>query len=88
MELHSDYALTVRDNGRGILIDPYPKFPDKSALESILCTLHAGGKFSGSAYQTFGGLHKIGASVVIIAPLKITFVRILPRVRIFSLLFH
>ena len=64
VELHSDYALTVRDNGRGIPIDPHPKFPDKSALEVILCTLHAGGKFSGKAYQTSGGLHGVGASVV------------------------
>ncbi|MBO6773986.1 MAG: DNA topoisomerase IV subunit B [Marinibacterium sp.] len=64
VELHADYALTVRDNGRGIPIDPHPKFPDKSALEVILCTLHAGGKFSGEAYQTSGGLHGVGASVV------------------------
>jgi len=64
VELHDDYALTVRDNGRGIPIDPHPKFPDKSALEVILCTLHAGGKFSGKAYQTSGGLHGVGASVV------------------------
>ena len=46
VELHDDYAVTIRDNGRGIPIDPHPKFPDKSALEVILCTLHAGGKFS------------------------------------------
>ncbi len=64
VELHADYAVTVRDNGRGIPIDPHPKFPDKSALEVILCTLHAGGKFSGKAYQTSGGLHGVGASVV------------------------
>ncbi|MEL6571585.1 MAG: DNA topoisomerase IV subunit B [Pseudomonadota bacterium] len=64
VELHADYALTVRDNGRGIPTDPHPKFPDKSALEVILCTLHAGGKFSGKAYQTSGGLHGVGASVV------------------------
>ncbi|MEP5758100.1 MAG: DNA topoisomerase IV subunit B [Litoreibacter sp.] len=62
--LHSDYAITIRDNGRGIPVDPHPKFPDKSALEVILCTLHAGGKFSGKAYQTSGGLHGVGASVV------------------------
>ncbi len=62
--LHADYALTVKDNGRGIPVDPHPKFPDKSALEVILCTLHAGGKFSGKAYQTSGGLHGVGASVV------------------------
>ena len=55
VELNEDYSLTVRDNGRGIPIDPHPKFPDKSALEVILCTLHAGGKFSGKAYETSGG---------------------------------
>lgn len=64
VELHDDYAVTIRDNGRGIPIDPHPKFPDKSALEVILCTLHAGGKFSGKAYETSGGLHGVGASVV------------------------
>jgi topoisomerase-4 subunit B len=64
MELHDDGALTIRDNGRGIPVDPHPKFPEKSALEVILCTLHAGGKFSGKAYQTSGGLHGVGASVV------------------------
>ncbi|KPQ08436.1 MAG: topoisomerase IV subunit B ParE [Rhodobacteraceae bacterium HLUCCA12] len=64
IELHADHAVTIRDNGRGIPIDPHPKFPDKSALEVILCTLHSGGKFSGKAYQTSGGLHGVGASVV------------------------
>ncbi|MCW9043657.1 MAG: DNA topoisomerase IV subunit B [Pseudopelagicola sp.] len=64
VELHEDYSVTIRDNGRGIPVDPHPKFPDKSALEVILCTLHAGGKFSGKAYQTSGGLHGVGASVV------------------------
>jgi len=64
VELHADHAVTIRDNGRGIPIDPHPKFPDKSALEVILCTLHAGGKFSGKAYETSGGLHGVGASVV------------------------
>lgn len=64
VELHKDYAITIRDNGRGIPVDPHPKFPKKSALEVILCTLHAGGKFSGKAYQTSGGLHGVGASVV------------------------
>ena len=64
VELHEDHSVTVRDNGRGIPIDPHPRFPDKSALEVILCTLHAGGKFSGDAYETSGGLHGVGASVV------------------------
>ena len=64
VELHADGALTVRDNGRGIPVDPHPKFPDKSALEVILCTLHSGGKFGGKAYETSGGLHGVGSSVV------------------------
>lgn len=64
VELHEDYSVTIRDNGRGMPFDPHPKFPGKSALEVILCTLHAGGKFSGKAYQTSGGLHGVGASVV------------------------
>ena len=64
VELLEDYSVMIRDNGRGIPIDPHPKFPDKSALEVILCTLHAGGKFSGDAYETSGGLHGVGASVV------------------------
>ncbi|OJH45325.1 DNA topoisomerase IV subunit B [Paracoccus sp. SM22M-07] len=64
IELLADHSVVVRDNGRGIPIDPHPKFPGKSALEVILCTLHAGGKFSGDAYETSGGLHGVGASVV------------------------
>ena len=64
VELHADFAITVRDNGRGIPIDPHPKFPGKSALEVILCTLHAGGKFSNKAYSTSGGLNGVGSSVV------------------------
>ncbi|MFQ5621929.1 MAG: DNA topoisomerase IV subunit B [Paracoccaceae bacterium] len=64
VELHPDFSMTVRDNGRGIPVDPHPKFPDKSALEVILCTLHSGGKFSGKSYQTSGGLHGVGVSVV------------------------
>ncbi|MFT5871019.1 MAG: topoisomerase-4 subunit B [Paracoccaceae bacterium] len=64
VELNVDYSVTIRDNGRGIPIDPHPKFPGKSALEVIMCTLHAGGKFSGKAYETSGGLHGVGISVV------------------------
>ncbi|MXU65808.1 DNA topoisomerase IV subunit B [Oceanomicrobium pacificus] len=64
VELHGDFSISISDNGRGIPIDPHPKFPDKSALEVILCTLHAGGKFSGKAYETSGGLHGVGISVV------------------------
>ena len=56
--------LTISDNGRGIPVDPHPKFPDKSALEVILSTLHSGGKFNGKAYSTSGGLHGVGVSVV------------------------
>jgi len=56
--------LTVRDNGRGIPVDPHPKFRNLSALEVILTTLHSGGKFGGRVYQTSGGLHGVGASVV------------------------
>ncbi len=59
-----DNILMVRDNGRGIPIDPHPKFPDRSALEVILTTLHSGGKFGGDAYSTSGGLHGVGSSVV------------------------
>ncbi|MBB5514740.1 topoisomerase-4 subunit B [Rubricella aquisinus] len=64
MEVHGNGSITIRDNGRGIPIDPHPKFPGKSTLEVILCTLHAGGKFEGKAYQTSGGLHGVGISVV------------------------
>ena len=62
--LEADGALTVRDNGRGIPIDPHPKFPDRSALQVILTTLHSGGKFGAKIYQTAGGLHGVGLSVV------------------------
>ncbi len=64
IELHLDGGITISDNGRGIPVDPHPKFPDKSALEVILSTLHSGGKFKAGAYETSGGLHGVGISVV------------------------
>jgi topoisomerase-4 subunit B len=64
IELAAGNHLTITDNGRGMPIDPHPKFPDKSALEVILSMLHSGGKFSGKAYATSGGLHGVGVSVV------------------------
>ncbi len=64
VELGEDGYVTVRDNGRGIPVDNHPKYPGKSALEIILCMLHSGGKFSGKNYQTSGGLHGVGISVV------------------------
>jgi topoisomerase-4 subunit B len=64
LELAADQTVTVRDNGRGIPVDPHPKFKDKSALEVILTTLHSGGKFSNKVYHTSGGLHGVGLSVV------------------------
>src|SRR6202167_1536936 len=63
IELADDDVLTVRDNGRGIPVDPHPKLK-KPALEVIMTTLHAGGKFGGKVYDTSGGLHGVGASVV------------------------
>jgi len=64
INLAEDFTVTISDNGRGIPTDPHPKFKDKSALEVILTTLHSGGKFSGKAYETSGGLHGVGLSVV------------------------
>ena len=62
--LEAGNFLTVRDNGRGIPVDPHPKFKHLSALEVILTTLHSGGKFGGKVYETSGGLHGVGSSVV------------------------
>ncbi len=62
--LDAEGYITVTDNGRGIPVDPHPKYPKKSALEVILSTLHSGGKFSNKAYATSGGLHGVGISVV------------------------
>ena len=64
VEVQPGDVLTIRDNGRGIPVDPHPKFKKKSALEVILTTLHSGGKFGGKVYDTSGGLHGVGSSVV------------------------
>src|SRR5205809_52065 len=64
VELSAEGFLTVTDNDRGIPVDPHPKFPKKSALEVIMCTLHSGGKFDSKVYETSGGLHGVGVSVV------------------------
>ncbi|PCI47062.1 MAG: DNA topoisomerase IV subunit B [Alphaproteobacteria bacterium] len=64
IQMHGDGSVTITDNGRGIPVDPHPKFKDKSALEVIFTTLHSGGKFNSKAYETSGGLHGVGISVV------------------------
>ncbi len=64
VRLEEGNRLTVADNGRGIPVEPHPRFPDKSALEVIMTTLHAGGKFGSKAYEASGGLHGVGVSVV------------------------
>src|SRR5688572_30278753 len=64
VELKEDYSVVISDNGRGIPVDEHPKFKGKSALEVIMTTLHSGGKFTEGNYETSGGLHGVGISVV------------------------
>jgi topoisomerase IV subunit B len=64
VRLEAGNIVAIKDNGRGIPTDPHPKFPDLSALEVIFTTLHSGGKFNNAVYETAGGLHGVGISVV------------------------